>query len=53
VADKTIENIEAFAKSVNQESTIHYHEDNQYADSKKSEGCAKLFIDQNIFVTKE
>ena len=34
-------------------SKMHYHEDNQYADSKKAEGYAKLISDQNIFVTNE
>ncbi len=32
---------------------IHYHKDNQYADTKRSEKFAELISDQNIFVTNE
>jgi hypothetical protein len=31
---------------------MHYHEDNQYADTKKAEGYAKLITDQNLFVNQ-
>jgi cytolysin (calcineurin-like family phosphatase) len=42
VADKAIEKAKAYAKNVNKESKMHYHEDNQYADNKKSQGYARL-----------
>jgi hypothetical protein len=32
---------------------MHYHEDNQYADTKKAEGYAKLITDQNLSVIQE
>ena len=50
VADKAISKIKAYASNVYQESMMHYHKDNQYADSKRAEGYAKLISDQNIFV---
>jgi hypothetical protein len=46
VADTVIEKVKAYAKNVYQESLMHYHHDNQYADKKKSEGYAKLITDQ-------
>jgi N-acetyl-beta-hexosaminidase len=53
VADKAIEKVKAYAKNVYDESMMHYHPDNQYADTKKSEWYALLITDQNIFVTNE
>jgi hypothetical protein len=32
---------------------MHYHENNQNADSKKAENDAKLITGQNLFVIKE
>jgi hypothetical protein len=32
---------------------MHYHQDNQYANTKRTEGYAKSITDQNIFVTNE
>jgi hypothetical protein len=49
VAVKAIEKVKAYAKNVYEESMMHYHEDNQYANKKKSQGYAKLITDQNIF----
>ncbi len=53
VADKAIEKVKAYAKNVYQESMMHFHQDNQYADTNRSEEYAKLITDQNIFVTNE
>jgi hypothetical protein len=44
LANKAVEKVKAYAKNVYQESMMHYHEDNQYADTKRSEEYA-------IFVT--
>jgi cytolysin (calcineurin-like family phosphatase) len=35
VADRAIQKVKAFAKNVLQESMMHYHQDNQYADTKR------------------
>jgi 3-hydroxy-3-methylglutaryl CoA synthase len=51
VANRSSEKVKAYAKNFDQESMIHYHKDNQYADNKRSVGYAKLITDQNIFVT--
>jgi hypothetical protein len=53
VADMAIAKIRSYAVNVYQESMMHYHEDNQYADTKKGEGYAKLIADQNLFVIQE
>ena len=53
VSDKAISKIKAYAENVYQESMMHYHDDNQYADSKKAEGYAKLITEQNLFVVNE
>jgi hypothetical protein len=45
--------VKAFAKNLYQESMMHYHKNNQYADTKRLEGYAKLITDQNIFVANE
>jgi hypothetical protein len=53
VNDKTIEKTEVYAWTVYQESMMHYHKDNQYADAKSSEEYANSITDQNIFVANE
>jgi hypothetical protein len=36
---------------VNKESIMSYHKDNQYADTKKAEGCARLITDERTWQT--
>jgi hypothetical protein len=43
----------ATAENVYQESMIHYHEDNQHADSRRAELHARLILDQKFFVLEE
>jgi hypothetical protein len=45
--------IRSYAVNVYQESMMHYHEDNQYADTRKAEGYSKLIRDKNLFVIQE
>ena len=53
VAINAIEKIEAYAKNGCKKSMMHYQEDNQYAESKKAEGYAKLITDQNLLGTEK
>ena len=53
VSDQAVSKIKTYAENVYQESMMHYHEDNQYADSRKGEEYAKLISDQNSFVIQE
>ncbi len=53
VADTAMAKIRAYAQNVYKEYMMHYHEDNQYADTRKAEGYAKLITDQNLFVIQE
>jgi hypothetical protein len=53
VADKAIEKVQTYVKNVFEESMMHYHKDNQYADNKKSQRYARLITDHNIFETNE
>jgi hypothetical protein len=53
VANTAMAKIRTYAENVYQESMMHYHEDNQCADTRKGEGYAKLITDQNLFVVQE
>jgi hypothetical protein len=53
VANTAMAKIRSYAKFLYHESMMHYHEDNQYAGTRKAEGCAKLITDQNLFVIQE
>jgi hypothetical protein len=53
VANTAMKKIRKNAENVYQESMMHYHKDNQYADTRKAEGYTKLITDQNLFVVQE
>jgi hypothetical protein len=53
VVDTAMVKIRSYAENVYQESLMHYHEDNQYADTRKAECYAKHITDQNLFVFQE
>ncbi len=53
VANTAMAKIRSYDKNVYHESMMDYHEDNQYADTRKAEGYAKLITDQNLYVIQE
>jgi hypothetical protein len=53
VANTAMAKIKIYAENVYQESMMHYHEDNQYADTRKALSYAKLITDQSLFVVQE
>ena len=52
VAINAIEKIEAYARNGCKKSMMHYQEDNQYAESKKSAEYAKLITEKIFFCDK-